>query len=74
MTMRYEHKAKIFMAPLLYLTRTENPLAVSIYQDAGYQPGMICILIANAVVLLNACCVKLFKEDTTYYPPPRFSG
>jgi len=32
--MGHEHKGKIFMAPLLYLTRTENPLAISIYQDA----------------------------------------
>jgi hypothetical protein len=34
--MRYEHKSKIFMAFLLYLTRTESPLTVSIYQDARY--------------------------------------
>jgi hypothetical protein len=35
-TMRYEHKSKIFMAFLLYLTRTENPLTVGIYQDGCY--------------------------------------
>jgi hypothetical protein len=52
--MRYEHKPKIFMAFLLYLTRTENPLAVSIYQDGGYSPWRIRILTMNAEFLLNA--------------------
>jgi hypothetical protein len=52
--MRYEHKPKIFMALLLYLTRTENPSAISIYQDASYQPWMICILTTYAEFLLNA--------------------
>ena len=55
-------KGTIFVAPLLYLSRTKYPLTIGINEDRDNQTGMISILASSTEFAIQAGCINLLKN------------